>query len=1036
MTLQSLLNVQELNFTNNKLTGNIPIDLARLVQLQRLDLSRNLLNGTIAPGLFTGCTNLLYWNVSSNELNGSLPNELGSCINLHIVDVGNNSLKGEIPSLIAQLQFLEELIMADNNGFNGSFPDTLVSNCQNLRRLDIAWNSFSGPLPPKLGNCSNLEMLIMQGNLFTGSIPNDFGKLKKLRILALGTNNLTGTLPQGLSNCTSLELLDVDNNQLTGPVPTWLGQLPNLQFITFQINSFFGTIPLEVTTLPMLRYLDLSQNYIHGSVLPEFGRVASLRMLRLSTNNLTGSIPSELGNITYLQGLDLSSNWLNGSIPSSLGNLQDLLWLQLGNNTLTGIIPPELTNCSSLLWINLAKNELEGPIPADFSTLGWDAGRVFRQNNEKPWILDGVGECSIVSTWSPGQSQHFDTLLDMSDPQKCHSWLPLLVRGGLKIRSNRLNGESKVLSYWQLGKNVLTGPIPRFNRNTSTSSLGFLILSENCLNGSIPPELGSLPLYNLNVSKNRLNGSIPSTLGNASLLVTLDMAYNDLSGPLPPELGDLNAMTVLNVSYNRRLSGTIPSKGQLTTLGWDPYVGDINLCFNDSDPMLKNILDQVNSTAGNLNVPLLCSKLSPSSATPGTSEDDKKHPNRREKFMKSLTIAFLSTLSTLTALLIVCTCYCIVMNRRKKVAEAKKELGLYWEDESGRSHCPEKSRSMRHIDVASFGTPWLESLTYAHLLHATNNFSPSNIVGDGGFGIVYKARLANGWTVAIKKLVQNGAQGAREFQAEMETLGMIQHENLVSLLGYCCNDEEMLLVYEYFMNGSLDDWLYESEEKAAKLDWPLRLRIALETARGLAFLHHQCIHLIIHRDMKSSNILLNEHFKAVLTDFGMARILDIGCTHVSTVVAGTPGYVPPEYSQTWRATTKGDVYSFGVVMLELLSGKRPTGPHFNGRCGSNLIEMTRILVSSGRFDEVLDVNVLKSGAAQQLSNFLALALRCTEATPPLRPSMLEVVKSLEAISHTQAFNPLDSKILDSDFLDSISETAAFHDSPAQFVEGR
>jgi Leucine-rich repeat (LRR) protein len=989
--------IQRLNFTNNNLTGNIPVDLGRLEQMQELDLSRNLLNGTIPVGLFTNCVNLLFWNVSSNKLTGRLPGEIGACTNLRIVDVGNNSLAGEIPPAMGQLGLLEELIMADNNGFNGSIPEAILSNCQNLVSLDIAWNSFSGPLPPQLGDCRNLEMLILQGNQFSGSVPGEFGKLQKLKLLALGNNNLTETLPESLTNCSALELLDVGNNQVTGPVPTWLGQLPNLMFITFQLNRFFGTIPVEVTTLPLLRYLDLSENLIQGSVLPEFGRVASLKMLRLSGNNLTGAIPAELGNITYLQGLDLSSNWLTGPIPSSLGNLRDLLWLQLGNNTLTGTIPPELTNCSSLLWINLAKNELEGAIPADFSTMGWDAGRVFSQNQETPWILDGVGECSIVSTWSPGQSQIFDTLLGMADPQKCHSWLPLLVRGALTFRSNSFTGESEVLSYWQLGKNDLTGPIPSFNYSTSTSTLGFLILSENHLTGAIPPELGNQPLYNLNVSRNRLTGPVPPTLGNASLLVTLDMAYNNLSGPLPAELGELNALTVLNVSYNTLLSGTIPSKGQFTTLGWTPYVGDINLCFNDSDPILKNILDHAHWTNGSTNMPLLCSQVKPSSlvTTGGT---DKSKPDRRKRIMKSMTITFLSSLSTLTALLIICTCYCTVMNWRKRVA-----MGVYLEDGTGKPEALE-SRSSRSLRVASFGTPWLESLTYAHLLLATENFSPGNIVGDGGFGIVYKARLANGWIVAIKKLVQNGAQGPREFQAEMETLGMIQHENLVSLLGYCCSEDEMLLVYEFFVNGSLDDWLYESEEKAARLGWALRLRIALETARGLAFLHHECVHLIIHRDMKSSNILLNEHFKAVLTDFGMARIMDMDCSHVSTVVAGTPGYVPPEYSQTWRATTKGDVYSFGVVMLELLSGKRPTGPHFNGRCGSNLIEMTRILVSSGRFNELLDQTVLETGADQQISMFLDLALRCTEATPAPRPSMLEVVKTLESISAMQVFD--------------------------------
>lgn len=988
----SCVNLKELNLTDNLLTGHIPVELGRLVQLQSLDISRNRLNGTVPPELFKNCSNLVTFNISSNNLTGALPTGLVDCASLRIVDVGNNTLQGQIPSSWERLSNLEELIMADNLELNGTIPLSLLSNCQSLRKLDMAWNRFRGPLPSQLGNCSNLEMLILQGNKFDGLIPRELGNLKKLKVLGLGNNNLSGELPQNISQCSSLELLDVGNNAFTGAIPPWLGQLANLQFVTFQINKFSGTIPVEVTTLTMLRYIDFSNNSLHGSVLPEFSRVDSLRLLRLSFNNLTGNIPEELGYMYRLQGLDLSSNFLNGSIPKSFGNLQDLLWLQLGNNSLTGKIPQELTNCSSLMWLNLGHNYLRGQIPHSFSKLGWDSERVFRQNEQNPWILDGVGECSILATWAPGQSQHFESLFDISDTQKCHVWLPLLVRGGFKLRSDRITGNSKVLSYWQLGKNCLNGAFPDVK---NASSLGFLILSENRLKGPIPREIGNLPLYNLNISHNYLNGSIPETLGDASLLITLDMSNNSLSGPLPLSLGKLTALSVFNVSYNSQLRGAIPTEGQLLTFGWDSFIGDYNLCLNDADPLYKQASNNLSQSSAN--APKLCSQM-----YSAVSSEEERRSSKKKKLAVEITVMILT--SALSALLLLSSVYCMVTKWRKRMATTKEGMDPYWGDfGSGKSHrSAADSKSSFHSPVESYvNFPCLKSLTYAQLVHCTGNFSPENIVGDGGFGIVYKAKLGDGTTVAIKKLVQNGAQGLREFRAEMDTLGMIQHENLVSLLGYCCNNDDLLLVYEYFVNGSLDDWLYESEEKAARLGWSLRLRIALETARGLAFLHHECVHLIIHRDMKSSNILLNENFKAVLTDFGMARIMDIGSTHVSTIVAGTPGYVPPEYSQTWRATTKGDVYSFGVVMLELVSGKRPTGPHFNGHCGANLIEMARILVTSGRPNEVCDAKLLESSAPHGLSLFLALAMRCTETSPTSRPTMLEVVKTLEFICKIQ-----------------------------------
>ncbi|CAI0540842.1 unnamed protein product [Linum tenue] len=242
------------------------------------------------------------------------------------------------------------------------------------------------------------------------------------------------------------------------------------------------------------------------------------------------------------------------------------------------------------------------------------------------------------------------------------------------------------------------------------------------------------------------------------------------------------------------------------------------------------------------------------------------------------------------------------------------------------------------------------------------------MIGTGGFGEVYKAQLRDGITVAIKKLIHVTGQGDREFMAEMETIGKIKHRNLVPLLGYCKVGEERLLVYEYMKWGSLESVLHQG---GGRLDWGARKKIAVGSARGLAFLHHSCIPHIIHRDMKSSNVLLDEGFEARVSDFGMARLSNPLDTHLSvSTLAGTPGYVPPEYYQSFRCTTKGDVYSYGVILLELLSAKQ--------------------LGREGRRYEILDSElILKAG--EEMQQYLRIAFECLDDRPFKRPTMIQVM---------------------------------------------
>lgn len=225
----------------------------------------------------------------------------------------------------------------------------------------------------------------------------------------------------------------------------------------------------------------------------------------------------------------------------------------------------------------------------------------------------------------------------------------------------------------------------------------------------------------------------------------------------------------------------------------------------------------------------------------------------------------------------------------------------------------------------------------------------------------------------------------------METLGIVKHQNLVQLLGYCSVGEEKLLVYEYMVNGSLDDWL---RNRAASLDWGKRCKIAYGTARGIAFLHHGFKPHIIHRDIKTSNILLNDYFEAKVSDFGLARLISDCESHVSTDTAGTIGYVPPEYGRTGRANERGDIYSFGVILLELVTGKQPTGPEFEDKDCGNLVDWVLLMMKKEQTDDVLDLTVLNANSKPMMLKMLQIATAYGSDNPTVRPSMFHVQEFL------------------------------------------
>ncbi|KAH7290086.1 hypothetical protein KP509_30G031400 [Ceratopteris richardii] len=304
-----------------------------------------------------------------------------------------------------------------------------------------------------------------------------------------------------------------------------------------------------------------------------------------------------------------------------------------------------------------------------------------------------------------------------------------------------------------------------------------------------------------------------------------------------------------------------------------------------------------------------------------------------------------------------------------------------------------KSRSER----SQIFDPSLKAISMREIAKATDNFSPRKLIGDGGFGFVYKATLSDGRIVAVKTLVADGIQGKREFEAEMSTLGHIKHPNLVELLAFCKAGDDRALVYEYIANGSLDTWLHEREDGPRLLTWERRIKLAHGTAKVLAYLHHEYEPHVIHRDIKSSNILVGKDFEAKLADFGLARHMSPLLSHVSTEAAGTLGYVAPECNMTMSASRKSDVYSFGVLMLELVSGCRPNTAPENSKCGT-LVKWTHYAIASGKQMDTIDPVLKERGPPfKELTTFLKIASLCTSDSPDNRPTMKEALQQLSQL---------------------------------------
>ncbi|GLT59467.1 hypothetical protein SLA2020_322820 [Shorea laevis] len=302
------------------------------------------------------------------------------------------------------------------------------------------------------------------------------------------------------------------------------------------------------------------------------------------------------------------------------------------------------------------------------------------------------------------------------------------------------------------------------------------------------------------------------------------------------------------------------------------------------------------------------------------------------------------------------------------------------------------------------------TFTYEELARATEEFSNANLLGEGGFGYVHKGILSNGKEVAVKHLKAESVQGEREFQAEVEIISRVHHKHLVSLVGYCITGSHRMLVYEFIPNKTLEFHLHGKRQPT--MDWPTRMKIALGSAKGLAYLHEDCHPKIIHRDIKAANILLDFKFEAKVSDFGLAKFCSDVNTHVSTRVMGTFGYLAPEYASSGKLTDKSDVYSFGVMLLELITGRRPVD---SSSKEDSLVDWARLLLTRAlddkNFDSLADPRLQNEYNHNEMTRMVACADACVRHSSRMRPRMSQIVRALEGDSSLSDLNEgIDGKV--------------------------
>ncbi|KAH9795834.1 putative LRR receptor-like serine/threonine-protein kinase [Citrus sinensis] len=799
--------------------------------------------------------------------------------------------------------------------------------------------------------------------------------ITKLRVYGL---NKKGVIPEELVTLQYLTVLKIDQNFFTGPLPSFIGNLSRLMFLSFSHNDFSGPVPRELGNLKELTVLYIDSCGAGGEIPSTFAKLRNMQTLWASDNPFTGKIPDFIGNWTKLKSLYASrfqGNSFQGPIPSSLSKLASLESLQMSdiynvsssldfvmslknltdlslrNALITGTIPFGIGELQMLQILFLGNNSLSGTLPDQKS-----------ENLQKMNLAVNNFKFDISNI------SVFPGLNCLQRNFTCNRNAPQYANFSIKCASPEMRADNIVYegdnSYLGASAFVVTNTekwaVSKVGLFNGRENASYVLNTQDQVTGTRTPKLyqtsrisaGSLRYYGLGLVNGPYNVSLlfaetnfpdPSTERWESrgrrvfdIYVQGTLRWKDFD--ISKEAGGPNRAIIKN------FSATVSENHLEIHLFW---AGKGTCCI----PKQGNYGPAISALS-------VVSAFKPSvSGLPPSTPGNKNHTGLIVGIAVPLGILGLIVISIMFYL---------------------------WR---------EKDNDDEEVLVGIGSKPNI--FGYAELRSATKDFNRSNKLGEGGYGPVYKGTLSDGRVIAVKQLSIASHQGKNQFVNEIATISAVQHRNLVRLYGCCIEGARRLLVYEYLENKSLDQVLFaniSAGDNELHLDWPTRFSICLGTARGLAYLHEESRPRIVHRDVKASNILLDAELCPKISDFGLAKLYDDKKTHISTRVAGTVGYLAPEYAMRGHLTEKADVFSFGVVALEIISGRASSDKSLDME-KIYLLEWAWNLHENNQSLGLVDPTLTEFNDKEAL-RVIGVALLCTQTSPMMRPPMSRVVAML------------------------------------------
>ncbi|KMZ73976.1 putative Protein kinase [Zostera marina] len=843
----------------------------------------------------------------------------------------------------------------------GPLPEELV-NLTSLTEIDFSRNSFSGTIPLSWASLP-LTILGLLGNRVTGPIPEEIGTISTLQQLILDSNLFNGSVPSFLGNLPSLKRLLLSGNQFTGVLPDSLGDLTNLEDFRIDGNAISGRIPVFFANWTKMERLDIQGTSLQGPFPPGFSSLTNLSELRVTDINISGTFP-EWETLKSIKYLILRNCQLSGSIPPFIGNMKNLARLDLSFNNFTGPIPERLKDLEKIDYLYLTNNMLSG------SDLSYN---YFEGTGYQTCQLSNV---NIVASYSPSEKNLKSPCLSRNPtcPGKSMNYELYINCGG-----EEETVEGKVYKSDKTAIDAASIYSPSSDRTWALSSTGYFV-------GDIKsPYIGA-------INESLLLNTTNSQLYKSARLNPLSLRYYALCMQSGNYTVNLHFAEIMFSEFGFSSDGrrifdvSIQGKKVLENFDITKKAGGVRrgVVLSFTTPVENTLEIHFRWLGkGTMSIPTRGSYgplISAISITPNfTPKKENSGGGLSNGAVAGIVVGTCTFLITIVSII-----YILLGKKHVKSKEHKalESMAGYF--------------SLRHIKTA------------------TQNFAPENKIGEGGFGSVYKGTLIDGTIIAVKQLSSKSRQGNREFINEVGMISALHHPNLVKLFGCCVEGNQLLVVYEYMENNSLARALFGPEEVNLNLNWPTRSKICIDIARGLAYLHEESMIKIVHRDIKATNVLLDSDLNAKISDFGLAKLDEGEDTHISTRIAGTIGYMAPEYAMRGYLTDKADVYSFGIVVLEIISGKSNT--NFRPKEDSvYLLDLAYVLQEKGRILELVDSSMDTNYSKEEAYRMLNLALLCTIPSPSLRPKMSTVVSMLEGKTPVSA-NPIKIKKTESEIL--------------------